>query len=392
VGALNVVLVHNRYRQRGGEDDVFEAEAQLLESRGHRIERVTVENCNLADRHAVTTAAATIWNPTAHRRIRESCRRIDAHVVHFHNTFPMISPAGYYAAHAEGAAVVQTLHNFRLVCLNALCFRDGQPCEECLTRRLPWPGVVHGCYRNSRAASGVTAVMLSLHRAAGTWASRVDTYVALSHFARSKFIAGGLPASKLAVKPNFLSDDPGTGAHDGRYALYVGRLSPEKGVELLLRAWAALRGKIGLKVIGSGPLEERVRQAGEGVEWLGPEPRPRVIDLMQKAAFLVFPSEVYENCPMTVIQAFATGLPVVASGHGSIAEMVHDGVTGRHFRPGDVEDLIHTISTVVDNQDGMGAFRAAARAAFEGRYTAARNYEQLSLLYDLARRQIRAAA
>src|SRR5205814_1104988 len=163
-------------------------------------------------------------------------------VAHFHNTFPLISPAAYYAARAEGVGVVQTLHNFRLLCPNALFFRDGKVCEDCLGRPVAWPGVVHGCYRGSRAASAATAVMTAAHRALGTWRTAVDVYVALTEFSRQKFIAGGLPAEKIAVKANFVYPDPGPGAGAGGYAVFVGRLSAEKGVETLLAAWRPLGG------------------------------------------------------------------------------------------------------------------------------------------------------
>ena len=389
---LNVLFVHNRYLYAGGEDDVFEAEAQLLESRGHRVARLTVDNHDLSSTHPVVNALGTLWNRDAYRRVRDLCRRNQAHVVHFHNTFPQISPAGYYAARAEGAAVVQTLHNFRLVCLNAVCYRSGRPCEECVTKAVPWPGVLHKCYRNSRAASGVTAVMLSLHSAARTWTSHVDTYVALSEFARGKFIAGGIPAARLVVKPNFLVEDPGAGRHKGGFALYVGRLSPEKGVGLLLRAWSAIGRALPLKVVGSGPLDAQVRDAGPDVEWLGAQPPARVLELMKQASLLVFPSEVYENCPMTLIQAFAAGLPVVATGHGSIAEMVSDGVTGRHFVPGDADGLIRAVTTLAGDRDALAAMGVSARRTFEQLYTAERHYEQVRHLYQGAVQYLRAAA
>ena len=387
-----VVLVHNRYRHPGGEDDVFEAEGRLLESHGHRVERITVDNRDLSRHNPLAIAAATVWNRTSYRHLRDRCREVRADVVHFHNTFPIISPAGYYAAHAEGAVVVQTLHNFRLVCLNALCFRDGQTCEECITKSLPWPGIAHKCYRNSRSASGVTAAMLSLHAIAGTWTSHVDTYIALSELARSRFLAGGIPSVRLVVKPNFLVDDPGAGAHAGNYALYVGRLSPEKGIALLMRAWAVVGTRLPLKVVGSGPLEGLVRSASGDIEWLGPQSRARVMELMRDASLLVFPSEVYENCPMTLIEAFAAGLPVIASGHGSIGEIVRDGVTGRHFPPGDVAQLIDAVLALADDRVKRVALGEAARTTFERTYTAELNYEQLSRVYESALQRRRAAA
>src|SRR5262249_12709039 len=165
-----------------------------------------------------------------------------------------------YAASRNHVPVVQTLHNYRLLCVNSLLFRDQRVCEECLGR-LPWRGVVHGCYRGSRGASAAVAGMVGAHRFAGTWRKRIATYIAVSEAAREKFIAGGLPAKKIVVKPNFIHPAPAIGAGGGGYALYAGRLSPEKGIATMLEAWQGARSAIPLKVVGEGPLAEMVAAA-----------------------------------------------------------------------------------------------------------------------------------
>ena len=313
---MKVALVHNRYQQHGGEDAAVAAEAALLEAHGHRVVRYTLDNDGIARLGRARLVRATLWNDAAHGELRELLGAARPAVAHFHNTFPLVSPAAYYAARDAGVPVVQTLHNFRLVCPNALLYRDGHPCEECVGRAVPWPGVVHACYRQSRAASAVTAAMLATHRALGTWQNAVDVYIALTNFARAKFIEGGLPAERLAVVPNFLAADPGAGSHAGRFALFVGRLSPEKGLGTLLTAWRALAGALPLKIVGSGPLEATLDRTVPGTEWLGRQSAENVLALMREAAFLVVPSECYEGMPMAVVEAFASGLPVVASGHG----------------------------------------------------------------------------
>ena len=236
---------------------MFLAETALLESYGHRVVRYITHNDRVAELNSVTLAGKTVWNSSAYRELRNLIHLEQPDVAHFHNTFPLVSPAGYYAARAEGVPVVQTLHNYRLLCPNALFFRDGGVCEDCKSKAITWPGVVHKCYRGSRAASGVVTAMLTTHRALRTWRKKVDVYIALTEFARRKFIEGGLPAGKIIVKPNFVYPDPGPGEGEGGFALFVGRLSFEKGVGTLLAAWEHLDRRIPLKIVGDGPLTER---------------------------------------------------------------------------------------------------------------------------------------
>jgi glycosyltransferase involved in cell wall biosynthesis len=384
---MKVLVVHNHYQQAGGESEVFAAESALLEQRGHDVYRYTMHNDAADKMGRAALAKATIWNKAAYRELRGLIRREQPAVVHFHNTFPLISPAAYHAAHAEGAPVVQTLHNYRLLCDNALLFREGRPCEDCLGKAVPWPGVVHACYRGSRPASGVVAVMLTTHRALGTWTGSVDTYVALTDFARRKFIQGGLPAEKIVVKPNFLYDDPGTGAGRGDYLLFVGRLSREKGIDTLLTAWEHLGEETSLKIVGDGPMAPEVMEAARRcgrIEWLGKQPKERVIDLMKDARMLVFPSEWYEGFPMVIVEAYAVGLPVLASDLGSMSSLISHGRTGLHFRPGDPGDLAMNVAWVAKRPTLLQQMRSEARAAFEAEYTATRNYHALMQIYRTA--------
>ncbi|HEU0299321.1 MAG TPA: glycosyltransferase, partial [Longimicrobium sp.] len=343
-----VVLVHERYREAGGEDRVFADEEALLRAHGHRVATFTADNREIEGMSPVALSRATVWNGDAYRRLRARIRAEGAGVVHVHNTFPLLSPAVYHAARDEGAAVVQTLHNYRLICPNALLFHAGAPCERCVGRAVAWPGVVRGCYRESRLATAASAGMAAIHRARGTWTRDVDAYIALSEFARRKFIAGGLPQEKLFVRPNYLADDPGVGGHRGGFALFVGRLSAEKGVGTLMRAWAELDGRLPLKVVGSGPLEALVTAGIPGVEWLGPRPRGEVLRLMRDAALLVFPSECYENFPLALVEAFATGLPVLAAGRGAAGELVRAHAAGLTFPRGEADTLASLAESLLD--------------------------------------------
>jgi glycosyltransferase involved in cell wall biosynthesis len=322
-----------------------------------------------------------VWNQALYRSIRERIRKSRPDVVHVHNTLPLISPSVFHAAHAEQTPVVLTLHNYRLLCPGGLLLRDGKICQKCTGRTVAWPGVVHGCYRGSRTATGVVAAMLTTHHLLGTWTSRIDTYVALTDFARRKFIEGGLPGSRLIVKPNFQSPDPGSGDHAGGYGLFVGRLSSEKGLRTLISAWK--NNRIPLKIVGDGPDVSLVRSSEGGIiHGLGMLPKNEVLALMQSASFLVFPSLCYEGFPLTIVEAFATGLPVIASRLGSAAEIVEDGRTGLHFNPGDPTDLAAKISWAVDHPGEMREMGCQARAEYELKYTAAKNYEMLISIYE----------
>jgi glycosyltransferase involved in cell wall biosynthesis len=328
-----------------------------------------------------------VWNRAVARRVATLVRRERAEVVHFHNTFPLISPAAYSAARGAGAAVVQTLHNYRLLCPSAVFYRDGHVCEDCLGKRVPWPGVVHACYRGSRAASAATAVMVGLHRAIGTWRNDVDAYVTLSAFAREKFVRGGLPAARLMPKPNFVVRDPGPGDGGGGYAAFVGRLDAGKGIDTLFRAWEQLGGAVPLKVVGDGPMAPRVQEAaaaGRGVEWLGRRPQREVYDLVGRASCLVVPSLWYEGFPKTVVEAYALGTPVVASRIGSLIELVAHGRTGFQFDAGDPDDLARQVARLTADAAARAAMRAGARLEFETRYMADRNYERLMEIYAAA--------
>lgn len=384
---MKVLLLHNYYQQPGGEDQVFASEAGLLRAYGHRIEQFVVRNHLIVKMNPLATAKATLWNGSIYRQLRGLVREMRPDAAHFHNTFPLISPAAYYAAKAEGIPVVQTLHNYRLLCPSAVFFREGQICERCKGKTVPWPGIAHACYRGSRAASAGVAAMLTLHRAMSTWTRKVDMYVALTEFARKKFLEGELPADRIVVKPNFVSPDPGTGAGGGRYALFVGRLSPEKGIGPLITAWKRLSERMPLKIVGDGPLASSVGDAARSmtdVEWLGRRPPPEVYDLMGNAACLIVPSECYETFGRVVIEAYAKGTPVIASNIGAIAELVKHGRTGLLFTAGDSEDLAAKVEWACTHPEELAAMRREARAEYETKYTAERNYQMLMEIYRTA--------
>jgi glycosyltransferase involved in cell wall biosynthesis len=394
-----VLVVHNRYRQSGGEDVVFDAESELLIQHGHRVERLVVDNEEIPDRSTradqVRLAVRTVWAGAAAEAVADRARAVGADVVHVHNFLPLLSPAVHGAARATGAAVVQTLHNYRLICPAATLFRDGAPCEDCVGRRLAIPAVVHACYRDSRAQTAAVAAMLAVHRARRTWHRDVDAFIALTPFGRDRFVAGGLPPERLFVKPNF-APDPGEPVADGAAGLgrradgpylFVGRLTEEKGIRTLLAAWRLVDGERRLRIVGDGPLAGEVKAAAEviaGITFVGRLSRDEVQSEMRAARALIFPSLWYEGMPVSLIEAFAAGLPVIASGLGAMTAMILDGQTGRLVTPGDPRALADAVDGPAMAAHLLAAMGAAARRTYLDSYAPEPNYARLAAIYRQA--------
>jgi glycosyltransferase involved in cell wall biosynthesis len=388
---VRILLVHNHYQKRGGEDFVFEAERKLLEGEGHHVfvyERHNDEIKLYSAWQRASLPRRAIWATDSIGAIRQILLGEKPDIAHFYNTFPLISPAAYFACSSAGVPVVQTLPNYRLICPGATLQRNGQTCELCVGSRVPWSAVLHRCYRGSWLQSSVVTAMLMFHRAAGTWDKHVNTYIALTEFARRKLIQGGLPGHKIVVKPNFVHPDPCPRVSDSGYALFVGRLSKEKGIETLLRAWRSVP-EIPLKIAGDGPMrsmvEEAARQAtGARIEPLGWRSRQEILGLMKGASFLVVPSEWYEGFPLTIVEALACGVPVIGSRLGSTEEIVQDGLSGLLFDPGNSADLLTTVRRVWSDTPLRKKLELGARSQFEARYTAGRNYEMIMRIFENA--------
>jgi len=385
---LRILLVHNFYQLPGGEDQVYAAEACLLQAHGHRISHFTMNSEIIGKMNPIVLAIKTIWNHDAYKRLKNRIKSDRPEIVHFHNIFPLISPSAYYACRDAGVPIIQSLHNFRLFCLNALLLRDGKICEECLGRLLPWPGILYSCYKSSRRASAVTASMLLFHRLSKTYINLIDLYIALSSSSQKKFIQGGLPQANIVIKPNFVSADPGLSAELRDCVLFVGRFDAEKGIDTLLQAWRGFPA-IPLKAVGTGPLfldaQKKIEQGRYSqIELTGSIAHEEVLSLLQTARLLVVPSRTLENFPLVIAEAFACGVPVIASRLGAMAEIVEDGKTGLLFTPGDAEDLAAKVEWAWNHPAEMAEMGKAARREYEEKYTAERNYQMLMEIYQQA--------
>lgn len=388
-----VLQVHTRYRYSGGEDAVVEAERRLLEAAGIRVSQVIFHNAELRESRSlagdVRLAAAAIWSRGAERRVRAAISAEKPDVVHVHNTFAAASPSVYAAA--NGVPVVHTLHNYRMVCPVATTFRDGRACTDCVGRLIPWPGVLHACVRGSRAQSAVAAATLVVHRALGTFQRRIGAYIALTEFQRGLMIEGGLPTKRIRVLANFVDPDPGAGIGRRSGILYVGRLSEEKGIRTLLQAVAQQPGSV--RIAGAGPLARLVEQeAGAGhVEYLGSLDGSAALSEMRRANALVLPSIWFEGFPLAVVEAYASGTPVVASRIGSLAELVEDGVTGLLAEPHDAGELAQRLQWATEHPKEMREMGANARRRYEARFRGALHLAGLLEVYAASTRATRGA-
>lgn len=377
---IKILIVHNAYQQRGGEDSVVDDEVSLLRSMGHEVGTFQRHNDALLSASKVTAALNTVWARAVAAEFESLLVSTRPDVVHVHNTFPQISPAVYWVAHRLHIPVVQTLHNFRLHCPQAMYLRDGSVCEDCLGK-VPWRGAVRGCYRESILQSVVLAGMVTAHRAIGTWQNKVTRYIALNDFCRVKFVEGGLPAERVVVKPNFVDFDAPTNTVRSGF-LFVGRLSHEKGIDVLAEAHQQ-NASSQLTVAGVGPEAHKLGNLPR-VAMLGALPMERVREAMYRASALLLPSICYENFPRTLVEAYACGLSVIASRLGALADLVVHGETGLLFDTGNPASLAEMMQWALDNPGAMAAMGANARAKYEAEFTAAINYKQLMKIYEAA--------
>lgn len=379
---LKVLVVHNSYQQAGGEDSVFEAEVRLLKEAGHQVSVLQVSNDEIKGPWALAKAATdAVYSLDGRRLVSDTIQQHQPDVVHVHNFFPRLSPSVFDACADAGVPAVWTLHNFRVFCSNGLMFRDGRPCTLCLGGS-SWPGVVHRCYRNSFVGSAAVAAMIAFHRKTNTWSRKVTRFIALTDFARELFVQSGIPPESIVVKANFIPD-PGRALTDNSLrsgAVYVGRLSEEKGVECLVHAWRTV--PVPLTIYGDGPMRQSLEQmAPANVSFVGWQSRKIVDSAIAAAGALIVPSLWYENFPMTVVEATAAGTPIIASRHGALETIIEDGVSGHLFNAGDAIDLSRVARECFANPARLRALGIGARATYEIRSAPDINLKQLVSIY-----------
>ncbi len=379
--AMRILVAHNQYHYRGGEDTVVDAEVALLRQHGHEVEVYRRDNAELAAMSPPSAALSTLWS---RRTLDDLAHLVDGFapdLVHAHNTFPLISPSLHAGARRHRLPVIQTLHNFRLVCPQAMLVRRGRSCTDCVGR-LPWPGVLHRCYRQSFMQTSTVAAMLVMHRLRRTWQRDVTRFIALNQMCRDIFTEGGLPMDKLVIKPNFVVAHCTPDWEQRSGGVFIGRLAEEKGLDVLAQALQQLPGQR-IAVYGKGPLQSMVMQS-PGLDFRGFQTPEVLARRMHAAAYLVMPSTGVESFGLVAVEAFAAGTPVIASRQGGLLELIVHGKTGLLVEPGNASALAQAIRYAETHPEQMRAMGRAAWESYLANYTPERNYAQLMHIYQQA--------
>ncbi len=390
---MKILLVHNFYGSAtpSGENQVFETEKSLLLQHGHEVCEFTRHSDEIRAQGAwgkLKGALSTPWNFWSAAAIKQVVDEYKPNVVHVHNTFPLLSPAIFYAIGNRTARAL-TLHNYRLFCPAAIPMREGKVCTDCLDQQSAWPAIQHGCYRDSRIATLPLALNVALHRTLGTWREQVDAFIVLTEFQRTTMTTAGLPAEKVYIKPNYYPGDPMVVPwHErGNYAVFAGRLSAEKGVTTLVKAWLAWGANAPeLRIIGDGPLRSELEKASSGmpIHFFGQLPPDETIRHIANARLQLLPSEWFEGFPMVVREAFAVGTPSAVTNLGPLPSIVNDGINGVVFEAANPQSLLKIVRDAWQKLGLLEQLGAGARKSFETLYNEDVNYACLMGIYEAA--------
>ncbi|QPH41295.1 glycosyltransferase [Pedobacter endophyticus] len=378
---MRVLIIHTYYKLPGGEDSVVENEAELLRSNGHIVDLLPFHNAS----KTLLKVFFLFFNPAAYQRVIGKIKSFTPDVIHIHNFHFAASPAILYAAKRLKVPVVMTMHNFRLLCPSGSLFFNGQLFTDSLKQNFPWSAVKKGVYQGSKAITFWLALSNYLHRKMGTW-SIVNAMIFLGEHSRTVFKQSGVTSTRTAllIKPNFTMRKSLREPATGEYFLYVGRLTEEKGIKTLLKAFEGQHAL--LKIAGTGPLHHLVTETtarNSNIEYLGQLPPPEVARLMRSAKALVFPSEWFETFGMVIIEAFSLGTPVVAANLGNVPSIVSDKVNGLLFEPSDAVSLRKAITTFDElNADEKLKLKNQALEAYEKSFSPEANLQQLVKIYS----------
>lgn len=386
---MRILLIHNQYTQSGGEDLVFKLEAELLKKNGHPVELLVFSNNQINSGWTkLTGALGAVYNLKSKREVADKILKFKPDVIHVHNFFHVASPSVFYAAQAQKIPVVMTLHNFRLICPSATLLHGDKLYDKSIHQIFPLDAIIKGVYRNSRVETALVACTTGIHKILGTWRNKVTRYIALTEFSRRKFLDSSLKLAdqKVLVKPNFVQDYGANFFNRDDYFLFVGRLSVEKGIARMLEA-AGKQPEISFKIIGDGPMRKEVEEfigSHSNVEYLGFRDKSFIVNQLKHAKALVFPSQWYEGFPMTILEAFSCGTPVIASDLGGPAEIITHGVNGLLVDYRSADELLHAINKIQHDSDLHQKLCINARKSYEELYTPEKNYNLLLEAYQKA--------
>jgi glycosyltransferase involved in cell wall biosynthesis len=384
---MKILLAHNYYQQRGGEDSVFEAEADLLQQSGHEVKCLVFHNQSIQSWGSrLGAAVGCIFNVRAFFRTLKAIQQFSPDVLHVHNLFPLASPSILVAAKLLRVPVVMTVHNYRMICANAVLYRDNEVCQRCIHQTWPLDAVRFACYQNSKLRTAALVLMQSIHKILGTWHHCVSRYIALSQYEKNMLVCSSvaLKAEAVEVKPNFAIPPNHNGnSEESAYFLFIGRLSEEKGISSLLEAF--INTNLPLKIIGTGPLESFAREkiaASPNIELLGFLDKQQIYEYLRKSIALIFPSVLPETFGLSIVEAFSAKVPVITTNIGGPAEIVQDGVNGLQVAPETPFDLQTAARKLFENSTLREELAINAYQTYITRYSAPSNYQQLIGIYQ----------
>lgn len=383
---MRILLIHNYYQQRGGEELAFENEISILKAGGHDVESVIFKNETSSGFAGKSGAAIfAVYNFISAKKLKKVIRFFKPDVIHIHNMFFVASPSLLFVAGKLRIPVIVTLHNYRLICCNAVLLRDNKVCELCVNKSLPLHGIRYKCYRRSAIQSAWMTGITGVHKLLKTWEHKVTAYIVLTEFARKKLLHSSLGASQeqMVIKPNFVFD-PGDGKFPREdFFLFAGRISPEKGIESLIEAFTGLN-EYKLMIAGDGPDKDRLQEKykhNTNIIFAGKINREELLGILKRCKALIVPSLWYEMLPFIIIEAFATGTPVLASKLGSMQEMISDGYNGIHFIAGDISDMRNKIISFAAKADQNYNMYQNARKTYLDKYHPDQHYQSIINIY-----------
>lgn len=381
---MKILIIHTFYRDKGGEDAVIIAEMALLKQAGLEVELLSFQNPQQR-LSAFLTLLLSPFNVFSFIKTIHKIRSFQPDVVHLHNWHFAASPSVILACQFVKVPIVLSLHNFRLICPSATLFYRGNIYLDSLKQQFPWKAVSKGVYRNSVLQSFYLAFTIFLHKQLRTW-QKVDRYLVFSGFMKNIFLQStlGIPEDKFVIKGNSIAD-----LHfDDRikrknHFVFIGRLSAEKGLDVLLNAFAETGHE--LQIYGYGPMEQLVQAHADiypNIQFKGPLSPDRVPEELRRCTALVFPSTCFEGMPLTILEAFSTGTPVIASNLGAMSTMVEDQYNGLHFEAGNSVDLAQKLKGwKALSEKELAQYALRARATYEKYYTAEVNLKTLESIY-----------
>jgi glycosyltransferase involved in cell wall biosynthesis len=384
---MKVLFVHNFYQIPGGEDSVFFIEVELLKNNGIHVESYTVHNAKInTPIKKLLIVLSSFFNLYVFFDFYLYLVKSKPDVVHVHNFFPLFSPSIFWACKLKKIPVIHTLHNFRIICPTATLMLNGQITEKSIKRNSWWT-IKKRVYKNSLVGTAVLSGMIEFNKFIGTWNNAVTKLIALTDFAKQKYIEAGISESKIVVKPNFVDGSTQPVFEKENYGIFVGRLSEEKGIEHLLRAWENI--DYPLLVVGDGPQKDLLlNNSNSNVIYKGKLDKNDVMELVSKAKFLVMASTWYEGLPMVLVEALSVGTPCIVPNLGGMASVIKDDICGLRYQPNDIDDMRKTVNRLIADQEIAARLAHGAYNEFTENYTPQKNYQQLIDIYQLAIQEV----